>query len=113
MTYALTHEKRDTLPILLMLSGSISSPWGPGSEAPRTTKDPQPARDPKRRLLRLEEWLCLAANSPRVPTPWKTVYHYSFRQWRIDATFERLNAVLREHLRICLGRKPRRSRARA
>ena len=43
---------------------------------------------------------------PREYPPWKTVYHY-FRQWRIDGTFEKLNAVLREHLRICLGRDPR------
>jgi putative transposase len=26
--------------------------------------------------------------------PWKTVYHW-FRKWRIDGTFERLNAALR------------------
>ena len=37
--------------------------------------------------------------------PWKTVYHY-FRQWRINGTLERLNAVLRERLRMCLGRNP-------
>ena len=43
---------------------------------------------------------------PREYPPWKTVYHY-FRQWTIDGTFEKLNAVLREHLRICLGRNPR------
>src|SRR5215210_3431380 len=36
----------------------------------------------------------------------QSIYHY-FRQWRIDGTFEKLNAVLREHLRICLGRNPR------
>src|SRR5918997_568717 len=42
---------------------------------------------------------------PREYPPWKTVYHY-FREWRIDGTFEKLNAVLREHLRICLGRNP-------
>jgi putative transposase len=42
---------------------------------------------------------------PREYPPWKTVYHY-FREWRIDGTFEKLNAVLREHLRICLGRTP-------
>ena len=78
----------------------------PSSEVPRTTENPQPSRDPKRRLLRLEEWLSLAATSPRVPTLEDTVYHY-FREWRIDGTFEKLNAVLREHLRICLGRNPR------
>src|ERR687891_672445 len=37
--------------------------------------------------------------------PWKTVHHY-FRIWRIDGTWERLNAALRERLRIRLGRNP-------
>jgi putative transposase len=37
--------------------------------------------------------------------PWKTVHHY-FRMWRIDGTWERLNAALRERLRIRLGRNP-------
>src|SRR5829696_68453 len=40
----------------------------PGSEVPRTTENPQPSRDPKRRLLYLEEWLSLAVTSSRVPT---------------------------------------------
>jgi hypothetical protein len=76
----------------------------PGSEVPRTPENPQPTPDPKRRLLHLEEWLSLALTSPEYP-PWKSVYHY-FRQWRINGTFEKLNAVLREHLRTCLGRNP-------
>src|ERR687889_1854988 len=37
--------------------------------------------------------------------PWKTVHHY-FRMWRIDGTWERLNAALRERLRIRLRRNP-------
>ncbi len=37
--------------------------------------------------------------------PWKTVYHY-FRLWRIDGTWERLNAAIRERLRVRLGREP-------
>ncbi len=37
------------------------------------------------------------------PPTWKTVYCW-FRKWRIDGTFERLNAALRERLRTCLGR---------
>jgi putative transposase len=37
--------------------------------------------------------------------PWKTVYHY-FRKWRLDGTWERLNAQIRERLRIHLGRDP-------
>jgi putative transposase len=40
---------------------------------------------------------------PREFPPWRTVYHY-FRRWRIDGTFERLNAALREQLRTSLGR---------
>jgi putative transposase len=40
---------------------------------------------------------------PREYPPWKTVYDW-FRKWRIDGTWERLNAVLRERLRLCSGR---------
>ena len=47
---------------------------------------------------------------PREYPPWKTVYHY-FRKWRINGTFERLNAVLRERLRIYLGRNSQPSAA--
>jgi putative transposase len=47
---------------------------------------------------------------PRDFPPWKTVYHY-FRQWRIDGTFEQLNAALREHLRIRSGRNAQPSAA--
>ena len=42
---------------------------------------------------------------PRDFTPWKTVYDW-FRRWRIDGTWERLNAELRERLRSRLGRNP-------
>src|SRR5918992_1675750 len=37
--------------------------------------------------------------------PWKTVHHY-FRIWRIDGVWERLNAALRERLRVRQGRNP-------
>jgi putative transposase len=40
---------------------------------------------------------------PREFPPWKTVYDW-FRRWRIDGTWERLNAELRERLRCQLGR---------
>src|SRR5215207_3291344 len=36
---------------------------------------------------------------PRDFPPWRTVYHW-FRRWRIEGTFERLNAALRESLRV-------------
>jgi putative transposase len=37
--------------------------------------------------------------------PWKTVYHY-FRFWRLDGTWERMHAALRERARVRLERNP-------
>jgi transposase len=37
---------------------------------------------------------------------WPTVYHYYFRKWRIDATWEWINRALRERLRVRLQRDP-------
>jgi putative transposase len=44
-------------------------------------------------------WRLLPKDFP----PWKSVYDW-FRRWRIDGTWERLNAELRERLRSRLGR---------
>jgi putative transposase len=51
-------------------------------------------------------WRLLPKDFP----PWKTVYDW-FRRWRIDGTWERLNAELRERLRCRLGREPNSSAA--
>ncbi len=37
--------------------------------------------------------------------PWKTVYHY-FRFWRLDGTWEKMHAALRERVRVRMGRDP-------
>jgi len=37
--------------------------------------------------------------------PWQTVYDY-FRLWRIDGTWDRINAALRERVRVKVGREP-------
>jgi putative transposase len=42
---------------------------------------------------------------PRDFPPWETVYCW-FRRWRMDGTFERLNAALRKRLRVRSGRDP-------
>ena len=42
---------------------------------------------------------------PKEYPPWKTVHHY-FRTWRIDGTWERLHAALRERVRVRAGRNP-------
>jgi putative transposase len=47
---------------------------------------------------------------PREFPPWRSVYHW-FRAWRIDGTFERLNAALRHTLRARLDRNPKPSAA--
>ena len=41
---------------------------------------------------------------PRDLPLWKTIYHY-FRLWRLDGTWERINAAVREALRVKLGRE--------
>src|SRR3712207_3612377 len=41
---------------------------------------------------------------PREFPPWETVYCW-FRRWRMDGTFEQLNAALRERLRSRRGKK--------
>ncbi len=42
---------------------------------------------------------------PREFPPWSTVHHY-FRRWRLDGTWERVNANLRNNLRLAAGRTP-------
>ena len=42
--------------------------------------------------------------------PWRTVYHY-FRAWRLDGTWARMHAALRQRVRICLKRNPQPSAA--
>ncbi len=37
--------------------------------------------------------------------PWKTIHHY-FRTWRINGTWEKLHAALRNRLRVRLKRDP-------
>jgi putative transposase len=46
-------------------------------------------------------WRLLPKDFP----PWETVYWW-FGRWRTDGTFERINAALRERLRVRLGRNP-------
>jgi putative transposase len=44
-------------------------------------------------------WRMMSHNLPK----WRTVYDY-FRAWRIEGVWERLNQVLREQLRLNMGR---------
>jgi putative transposase len=46
-------------------------------------------------------WRALPHDLP----PWQTAYDY-FRQWRLDGTWEGVNAALRERVRAKAGREP-------
>src|SRR5262245_38629370 len=71
------------------------------------TRPTAPAPDPRdleRALLCRAEWLRLAVAPDEIPTM-RTAYHY-FRAWRLDGTWEYLNAALREQLRASIWRNP-------
>ena len=63
------------------------------------------AQDAKRHLLPLEKRLPVAHASTRVPSMVHPMHDY-FRLWRLDGTWERISAVLRERLRVRVGRDP-------
>ena len=48
-----------------------------------------------------EAWRLLPHDLP----PWQTVYHY-FRRWRLDGSWERINTVLHERVRVKAGWEP-------
>jgi transposase len=80
----------------------------PASSRAHRTRTPQASRlkgDPRCRLLRPQKRLPLAHAAPGVPTLEDRIRDW-FRRWRIDGTWKRLNAELRELLRARLGRDP-------
>jgi transposase len=76
---------------------------------------PAPKADGRPRIYPLREILdaifyvvrsgCAWRLLPHDFPPWKTVYHY-FRFWRLDGTWERMHAALRERVRARLKRNP-------
>jgi putative transposase len=48
---------------------------------------------------------CMWRMLPRDFPPWQTVYYY-FRRWQRDGTWQRVNDILRECVRIKAGRNP-------
>jgi putative transposase len=67
----------------------------------------RPRRHPLRHILNAIFYLVRSGGAwrllPRDLPPWKTVFHY-FRNWRLDGTWERIHTVLRQTLRVHLGR---------
>ena len=62
----------------------------------------RPRRWPMRKMLNAVFYLlrsgCQWRMLPREFPPWSTVHHY-FRLWRLDGTWEKINALLRERIR--------------
>ena len=75
---------------------------------PQAKTGGRPAKHERREILNAIAYVlrsgCAWRLMPHDLPPWSTVYDY-FRQWRKDGTWERINAALREKLRITLGRE--------
>ena len=69
----------------------------------------RPAKHPRREIVNAMLYVLRGGIAwrllPHEFPPWQTVYH-SFRLWRIDGTWERLNTALRERVRVKVGRDP-------
>jgi putative transposase len=74
----------------------------------------RPRKWPMRKMLNAVFYLlrsgCQWRMLPREFPPWSTVHHY-FRLWRLDGTWEKINALLRERIRTRGGRDPQPSAA--
>ena len=74
----------------------------------------RPAAHPRRELVNAMLYVLRGGIAwrllPHEFPPWQTVYHY-FRLWRLDGTWEAVNTVLRERVRVKLGRDPEPSAA--
>jgi putative transposase len=76
---------------------------------PRPPATGRPRRHSFREILNAIFYLlrsgCAWRLLPRDLPPWQTVYHY-FLLWRLSGLWERLNAALRQRLRVQMGRDP-------
>jgi transposase len=74
-----------------------------------TTRRVRPRLHPLRRILNAISYLvrsgCAWRLLPRDLPPWKTIFHH-FRKWRLDSIWQHVHTILRERLRLQLGRHP-------
>ena len=83
---------------------SYVEPHLPAPQAPG-----RPRIHPLRKILNAVFYIvrsgCAWRLLPKEYPPWKSVHHY-FRIWRLDGTWKRLHAALRERVRVRTGREP-------
>ena len=87
--------------------------WGclePHLPAPKATGRPRvyPLREIINAIFYVVRSGCSWRLLPHDFPPWRSVYHY-FREFRLDGTWERMHAALRERVRVRLDRNPQRS----
>ncbi len=74
----------------------------------------RPVKHPRREIVNAMLYVLRSGGAwrllPHEFPPWQTVYDY-FRQWRMDGTWEQINAALRERVRVRAGRDPQPSGA--
>jgi len=92
-------------------SRKCRSLWGPPL-IPPAKPGGRPRKWPMCKVLNAVFYLlssgCQWRMPPREFPPWSTVHHY-FRVWRLDGTWEKINAVLRGKMRVRRGRDPNRA----
>jgi putative transposase len=76
-----------------------------GSQQARSTSLIHDSREILNAIFYVPKSGCPWRLLPKDFPPWETVYWW-FGRWRMDGTFERLNAALRERVRSRLGRNP-------
>jgi putative transposase len=81
------------------------------SQSHRPSSDLYPTREIFDAIFYVLKSDCAWRLLPHDFPPWKTVYHYYFRAWRLSGVWERMHAVLRERLRVRLERNPQPSAA--
>src|SRR3569623_1402560 len=84
--------------------------WGclePHLPAPKATGRPRvyPLREILNAIFYVVRSGCSWRLLPHDFPPWRSVYHY-FRRFRLDGTWERMHAALRERVRVRLKRNP-------
>jgi putative transposase len=84
--------------------------WGclePHLPAPKATGRPRvyPLREIINAIFYVVRSGCSWRLLPHDFPPWRSVYHY-FREFRLDGTWERMHAALRERVRVRLDRNP-------
>jgi putative transposase len=80
------------------------------SHLPAPKAKGRPRLYPLREILNAIFYLVRSGSSwrllPNDFPPWRSVYHY-FRQFRLDGTWARMHATLREWMRVRLKRNPK------